>query len=260
MSTATATAVSKGVPKDVLYLNAWWSWNLAVAVALAANSDTACLSLQPPWSTCYDSPLPYCFLQSSSCQVRQPVWSCRMGWAHQRARPMGLPVQWESHKPYILSVRNPQIPSKNESNNNGQCLQWMFKTGRVLSLTKGTSFKKLVLCKAMNQQEQHHLFNSLRYSSPITWPTYKASESNSKEHNDVRWQWGTSCNDPSHVATEQSLGEKPVHQIMSWMSISLKHLNLKHMMPKDVYKKEPGSYFLWMRYEFWRHKFATKSL
>ena len=44
-ATATATAVAKGVAKDVLYLNAWWRGNLAVdvavAVAVVVNSDTA---------------------------------------------------------------------------------------------------------------------------------------------------------------------------------------------------------------------------
>ena len=30
-TTATATAVAKGVAKDVLYFNAWWRRNLAVA-------------------------------------------------------------------------------------------------------------------------------------------------------------------------------------------------------------------------------------
>ena len=35
-----ATAVAKCVAKDVLYLNAWWRVNLAVAIAVAANSDT----------------------------------------------------------------------------------------------------------------------------------------------------------------------------------------------------------------------------
>ena len=39
VSTATATAIVKGVAKDVLNLNAWWCRSLAVA--LAAHSDTA---------------------------------------------------------------------------------------------------------------------------------------------------------------------------------------------------------------------------
>ena len=38
-------AVAKGVAKDVLYLNAWWRGNLAVAWAVAADSDMA-LSLE----------------------------------------------------------------------------------------------------------------------------------------------------------------------------------------------------------------------
>ena len=45
-STALAMAVTKGVAKDALYLNAWWCRNLAVAVAVAANSDTAQEPLQ----------------------------------------------------------------------------------------------------------------------------------------------------------------------------------------------------------------------
>ena len=42
--TATATAVAKGVAKDVLYLNAWWR----IAIVIAANSDMAwwCLQLR----------------------------------------------------------------------------------------------------------------------------------------------------------------------------------------------------------------------
>ena len=36
-ATVMATAVAKGVAKDVLYFNAWWSGNLAVAWAVAAN-------------------------------------------------------------------------------------------------------------------------------------------------------------------------------------------------------------------------------
>ena len=31
VATASATAVAKGVAKDILYLNAWWPGNLAVA-------------------------------------------------------------------------------------------------------------------------------------------------------------------------------------------------------------------------------------
>ena len=40
-ATAVATAVDKGVAKDVIYLNVWWRGNLAIAVAIAGNSDTA---------------------------------------------------------------------------------------------------------------------------------------------------------------------------------------------------------------------------
>ena len=36
-----ATAAAKGVAKDVLYLNTYWRGNLAVAVAVTTNSDTA---------------------------------------------------------------------------------------------------------------------------------------------------------------------------------------------------------------------------
>ena len=36
-----ATAVAKGVAENVLYLNAWWRGNLAVALAVEVNSDTA---------------------------------------------------------------------------------------------------------------------------------------------------------------------------------------------------------------------------
>ena len=38
---ATAMAVAKGAAKDLLYLNAWYCGNLAIAVTVAANSDTA---------------------------------------------------------------------------------------------------------------------------------------------------------------------------------------------------------------------------
>ena len=41
IATATATAVAKGVAKDVLYLSVRWRINLAVAIAKAAKSDTA---------------------------------------------------------------------------------------------------------------------------------------------------------------------------------------------------------------------------
>jgi hypothetical protein len=36
-----ATAVAKGVAKDILYLNTWLRRNLALALAVAANLDTA---------------------------------------------------------------------------------------------------------------------------------------------------------------------------------------------------------------------------
>ncbi len=42
MATATAMAVVKGVAKDVLYLNAWWCGDPAVAT----NTDTALFSSQ----------------------------------------------------------------------------------------------------------------------------------------------------------------------------------------------------------------------
>ena len=39
---ATATAVTNGVAKDaVIYFNAWWLKNLAIALAVAAPLDTA---------------------------------------------------------------------------------------------------------------------------------------------------------------------------------------------------------------------------
>ena len=35
----TATTVTKGVAKDMLYLNTWWCGNLAVAVAAYSDTD-----------------------------------------------------------------------------------------------------------------------------------------------------------------------------------------------------------------------------
>ena len=47
-STATGMAVAKGVAKDVLYLNARRCGKLAVALAVAANSDTATATQDGP--------------------------------------------------------------------------------------------------------------------------------------------------------------------------------------------------------------------
>ena len=41
VATAAATTVTRGVAKDILYFNAWRRGDPAVAVAVAANSDTA---------------------------------------------------------------------------------------------------------------------------------------------------------------------------------------------------------------------------
>ena len=41
VATAAATTVAMGVAKGVLYFNAWRRGDPAVAVAIAANSDTA---------------------------------------------------------------------------------------------------------------------------------------------------------------------------------------------------------------------------
>ena len=40
-SELAAMAVAKGVAKVVLYLNAWWRWHPAVAIAVATHSVTA---------------------------------------------------------------------------------------------------------------------------------------------------------------------------------------------------------------------------
>ncbi len=39
-ATATARTAGKGIVKDVLHFNAWQQRNLAVALAVALNSDT----------------------------------------------------------------------------------------------------------------------------------------------------------------------------------------------------------------------------
>ena len=45
VATAAATTVARGVDKGVIYFNAWWRDDPALAVAVAANSDTALIGV-----------------------------------------------------------------------------------------------------------------------------------------------------------------------------------------------------------------------
>ncbi len=51
---ATATTVAKGFSKDILFFNAWWRGDPAVAAAVATNSDTTLYNhwILPVWSRC----------------------------------------------------------------------------------------------------------------------------------------------------------------------------------------------------------------